>query len=84
MNAPNRPNDYSAYPDAKGRFGDYGGQYVPETLMPLVHELDAAYAAAKADPAFQGELSGYLTHYVGRPSPLYFAARLTERSEGMR
>ncbi|TAJ73675.1 MAG: tryptophan synthase subunit beta [Phenylobacterium sp.] len=82
MNAPARPNDYTAYPDAKGRFGDYGGQYVPETLMPLVHELDAAYAAAKADPAFQAELAGYLTHYVGRPSPLYFASRLTEHFGG--
>ncbi|MBU1375790.1 MAG: tryptophan synthase subunit beta [Alphaproteobacteria bacterium] len=82
MNAPTLPNDYAAYPDAKGRFGDYGGQYVPETLMPLVHDLDAAYAAAKADPAFQAELSGFLTHYVGRPSPLYFASRLTEHFGG--
>ena len=87
MNAPTsapvgRPNDYSAYPDAHGRFGDYGGQYVPETLMPLVHDLDAAYAAAKADAGFQAELAGYLTHYVGRPSPLYFAARLTEHFGG--
>ena len=78
MNAPARPNDYTAYPDAAGRFGDYGGRYVPETLMPLVHELEAAYRAAQADPAFQAELSGFMTHYVGRPSPLYFAARLTE------
>src|SRR5678816_2584051 len=78
MNAATRPNDYTAYPDARGRFGDYGGQYVPETLMPLVHDLDAAYALAKADEDFQAELAGYLTHYVGRPSPLYFAARLTE------
>jgi tryptophan synthase beta chain len=82
LNAQTRPNDYTAYPDAKGRFGDYGGQYVPETLMPLVHELDGAYAAAKADPAFQVELNGYLTHYVGRPSPLYFASRLTEHFGG--
>ncbi len=78
MNHAVKPNDYSAYPDAVGRFGDYGGRYVAETLMPLVLELDRAYAAAKADPAFQAELSGYLTHYVGRPSPLYFAARLTD------
>ena len=82
MNAPTLPNDYAAYPDANGRFGDYGGRYVPETLMPLVHELDAAYAAAKADPAFQAELNGFLTHYVGRPSPLYFASRLTEHFGG--
>jgi tryptophan synthase beta chain len=65
-------------PDPDGRFGDYGGRYVPETLMPLVHELEAAYGAAKADPEFQRELADYLTHYVGRPSPLYFAERLTE------
>ena len=76
------PNDYTAYPDAHGRFGDYGGQYVPETLMPLVHELDAAYRAAKADPAFKAELDGFLTHYVGRPSPLYFAERLTAHYGG--
>ncbi|MDP2010987.1 MAG: tryptophan synthase subunit beta [Phenylobacterium sp.] len=83
MNAPTaKPNDYAAYPDANGRFGDYGGRYVPETLMPLVHELDAAYAAAKADPAFQAELSGLLTHYVGRPSPLYLAERLTAHFGG--
>ncbi|MDO8323316.1 MAG: tryptophan synthase subunit beta [Phenylobacterium sp.] len=83
MNAPSaKPNDYAAYPDANGRFGDYGGRYVPETLMPLVHELDAAYSAAKADPAFQAELSGLLTHYVGRPSPLYLAERLTAHFGG--
>jgi tryptophan synthase beta chain len=87
VNAPSaspgvRPNDYSAYPDAEGRFGDYGGRYVPETLMPLVHELDAAYSAAKADEGFQAELGGYLKHYVGRPSPLYFAERLTAHFGG--
>ncbi|RAK59675.1 tryptophan synthase subunit beta [Phenylobacterium hankyongense] len=82
MNASARPNDYAAYPDAHGRFGDYGGRYVPETLMPLVHELDAAYRAAKADEAFQAELNGYLKHYVGRPSPLYFAERLTAHFGG--
>ena len=82
MNLPTHPNDYSAYPDAKGRFGDYGGQYVPETLMPLVHQLEAAYSATKADPAFQAELGGFLSHYVGRPSPLYFAERLTAHYGG--
>ena len=76
------PNDYAAYPDANGRFGDYGGRYVAETLMPLVLELDRAYSAAKADPAFQAELSGDLTHYVGRPSALYFAERLTAHYGG--
>jgi tryptophan synthase beta chain len=82
LNAPPKPNDYSAYPDAAGRFGDYGGRYVPETLMPLVLELDRAYAAAKADPAFRSELSGFLAHYAGRPSPLYFAERLTTHFGG--
>jgi tryptophan synthase beta chain len=82
VNAVAPPNDYTAYPDAQGRFGDYGGRYVPETLMPLVHELGAAYAAAKADPAFQAELKGFLKHYVGRPSPLYFAERLTAHYGG--
>ncbi len=82
MNAPAKPNDYSAYPDASGRFGDYGGRYVPETLMPLVLELGRAYAEAKADPAFQGELAGHLASYAGRPSPLYFAERLTAHFGG--
>ena len=76
------PNDYRAYPDANGRFGDYGGLYVPETLMPLVKDLGGAYAAAKADEGFQAELAGYLKHYVGRPSPLYFAERLTAHFGG--
>ncbi len=82
MNVASKPNDYSAYPDANGRFGDYGGRYVAETLMPLVLELGEAYAAAKADPAFQAELKGYLTHYVGRPSALYFAERMTRHFGG--
>jgi tryptophan synthase beta chain len=82
VNAPVRPNDYTAYPDAAGRFGDYGGRYVPETLMPLVHELETAYRAAAADPAFQAELDGFLDHYVGRESPLYFAERLTDHFGG--
>jgi tryptophan synthase beta chain len=83
MNAPTpRPNDYSAYPDARGRFGEFGGRYVAETLMPLVLELEREYARAKADPAFQTELRGFLTHYVGRPSPLYFAERLTTHFGG--
>ncbi|MFA7263841.1 MAG: tryptophan synthase subunit beta [Caulobacter sp.] len=87
MNAPSpmttgKPNDWSAFPDAQGRFGDYGGRYVPETLMPLVLELEKAYAAADADPAFHGELDGFLKHYVGRPNPLYFAERLTAHIGG--
>ena len=82
MTVPAKPNDYSAYPTSDGRFGEFGGRYVPETLMPLVLQLDAAYAAAKADPAFHAELDGYLAHYVGRPSPLYFAERLTDHIGG--
>ena len=81
MNAPS-PKAYTAYPDANGRFGDYGGRYVAETLMPLVLELGRAYDEAKNDPAFHAEMSGYMTHYVGRPSPLYFAERLTQHYGG--
>jgi tryptophan synthase beta chain len=61
-----------------GRFGEYGGRYVPETLMAALHELDAAYAEAQQDPAFGSELADLLHHYAGRPTPLYFASRLTE------
>ena len=82
MNATSPPNTWDAYPDVNGRFGDFGGRYVAETLMPLVLDLDRAYAAAKADPAFQEELNGYMTHYVGRPSPLLFAERLTRHAGG--
>jgi len=65
-----------------GRFGEYGGRFVPETLMPALDELTAAYAAARSDPAFQEELAFYLREYVGRPTPLYFAKRLTEAAGG--
>ena len=81
--APNEaPNSYRTGPDENGRFGIYGGRFVAETLMPLVLELERAYAAAKADPGFKQELDGYLKHYVGRPSPLYFAERLTQHAGG--
>src|SRR5271170_5891368 len=70
-------NSLRSGPDGRGRFGEFGGRFVAETLMPLILELEAAYAAAKADPAFKREMDGYLAHYVGRPSPLYFAERLT-------
>jgi tryptophan synthase beta chain len=73
-----QPNSFRAGPDEGGHFGIYGGRFVAETLMPLILELEKAYAQAKTDPAFQREMDGYLTHYVGRPSPLYFAERLTE------
>jgi tryptophan synthase beta chain len=66
-------------PDSLGRFGKFGGKYVPETLMPALLELEAAYYQHTQDPAYQQELSGLLRDYVGRPSPLYFAERLTAR-----
>src|SRR6202795_818129 len=75
-------NSFRTGPDEHGHFGIYGGRFVAETLMPLILELEQAYAAAKADPAFQKEMSGYLTHYVGRESPLYFAERLTQHCGG--
>jgi tryptophan synthase beta chain len=65
-----------------GRFGAYGGRYVPETLMAALEELEAAYAVAQKDPAFQAELDDLLHNYCGRPTPLYFAKRLTERLGG--
>ena len=71
-------NSLRAGPDASGHFGNFGGRYVAETLMPLVLELEREYRAAKDDPAFHAELGGLMTHYVGRPSPLYYAERLTE------
>jgi len=71
-------NTYRGGPDERGHFGIFGGRYLPETLMPLVLAVEAAYEAAKADPSFQAELDERLKHYVGRPSPLYFAERLTE------
>jgi tryptophan synthase beta chain len=67
----------SQLPDAIGRFGKFGGKYVPETLMPALSELEAAYAQYRNDPEFQQELQGLLHDYVGRPSPLYFAERLS-------
>jgi tryptophan synthase beta chain len=67
----------AAVPDSFGRFGQYGGKYVPETLMPALSELETAIAQYRHDPDFQRELQGLLTDYVGRPSPLYFAERLT-------
>ncbi|NNE86268.1 MAG: tryptophan synthase subunit beta [Alphaproteobacteria bacterium] len=77
-----RPNSYRSGPDGKGHFGIFGGRYVAETLMPLILEVEKAYEAAKADPAYQAELDDYLKHYVGRPSPLYHASRLTEHCGG--
>ena len=77
-----QPNSFREGPDERGRFGPYGGRYVAETLMPLVLELEAAYREAQADPGFRAEFDRLLADYVGRPSPLYFAERLTERLGG--
>jgi tryptophan synthase beta chain len=77
-------NTYRAGPDERGHFGDYGGRFVAETLMPLLHELERAYAQAKADPAFHAEFGRYLSEYVGRPSPLTLAERTTDRLRGAR
>src|ERR1700748_1768381 len=76
------PNSLRSGPDGRGRFGEFGGRFVAETLMPLILELEAAYEAAKADPSFQTELDFYLKDYVGRPSPLWFAQRLTKELGG--
>ena len=75
-------NTYRAGPDEHGHFGIYGGRFVAETLMPLILALEKAYEAAKRDPSFAAELAYYLDHYVGRPSPLYFAERLTRHFGG--
>ncbi|HXP31422.1 MAG TPA: tryptophan synthase subunit beta [Stellaceae bacterium] len=76
------PNTYRGGPDERGLFGGFGGRFVAETLMPLVLEVERAYAAARRDPAFAAEIAYYFKHYVGRPSPLYFAERLTRHCGG--
>ena len=86
MNAPNtfpaqssaQANSLRQQPDSRGHFGAFGGRYVAETLMPLILDLEREYRAAQADPAFQAQFDDLLEHYVGRPSPLYYAERLTE------
>ncbi|MEM6858208.1 MAG: tryptophan synthase subunit beta [Pseudomonadota bacterium] len=72
------PNSFKTQPDDRGHFGAYGGRYVAETLMPLILDLEREYRAAQEDPAFQEEFDNLLEHYVGRPSPLYYAERLTD------
>src|SRR6202051_2029910 len=76
------PNSFRSGPDERGHFGIFGGRFVAETLMPLILDLEKAYADAKADPAFQAEMNGYLRDYVGRPSPLYLAEPLTKHLGG--
>src|SRR5436305_204599 len=77
-----QPNSFRTGPDERGHFGIFGGRFVAETLMPLILSLEQAYAAAKADARFQKEMDGHLATYVGRPSPLYFAERLTAHCGG--
>ena len=82
MTAPPTANSFRNQPDERGHFGQFGGRYVAETLMPLILDLEAEYTKAKVDPAFQAEFDDLLEHYVGRPSPLYFAPRITEELGG--
>ena len=82
MNTQAEPNSFRTGPDENGHFGLFGGRYVAETLMPLILDLEKAYNDAKEDPEFQAELASLNKHYTGRPSPLYFAERLTEHLGG--
>src|ERR1700752_5294972 len=82
MTAPQQPNSFRTGPDERGHFGIYGGRFVAETLMPNILQLEQAYAAAKADPAFKREMDAHLKNYVGRPSPLYLAERMTAHFGG--
>jgi tryptophan synthase beta chain len=82
VTAPQTPNSFRTGPDERGHFGIFGGRFVAETLMPLILDLEKAYEAAKADPAFHQDMASYSAHYIGRPSPLYFAERLTEHFGG--
>src|SRR4051812_15269280 len=82
VNQPFGINSLRNGPDGRGRFGEFGGRFVAETLMPLILEVEQAYLAARADPAFQTELDLYLKNYVGRPSPLWFAERLSRELGG--
>ncbi|HET8522953.1 MAG TPA: tryptophan synthase subunit beta [Thermomicrobiales bacterium] len=79
-----QPSPPAAMPDEHGRFGRFGGTYAPETLMPAIEELRIAYVQARSDPAFQAEIDWLAKHYVGRPTPLYYAPNLTEHAGGAR
>lgn len=81
-NSTRSPQDFVQVPDARGRFGDFGGRFVPETLTRALEQLEAEYKSACQDPAFQAEFEELLRDFVGRPSPLYFARRLTEKCGG--
>ncbi len=76
------PNSYTTGPDERGHFGNFGGRFVAETLMPLILEVEQAYNAAKSDPSYKADLEHYFKHYTGRPSPLYLAERLTKEFGG--
>jgi tryptophan synthase beta chain len=78
VSAQAQPNSFRTGPDERGHFGQFGGRFVAETLMPNILELEKAYEEARNDPAFQADMASYSTHYIGRPSPLYFAERMTE------
>jgi tryptophan synthase beta chain len=82
VSIPAKLNSFRTGPDERGHFGLYGGRFVAETLMPLILELEAHYAQAQSDPAFGREMELHLKHYIGRPSPLYFAQRLSEHLRG--
>ena len=82
MNQTPQPNSFRSGPDEDGRFGIFGGRFVAETLMPLILDLQGEWEKAKTDPVFQKELADLGAHYIGRPSPLYFAERLTEHLGG--
>ena len=82
MSISNSPNTLREGPDENGHFGIFGGRYVAETLMPLVLDVENAWKTAKSDPTFWSELEYYRKHYIGRPSPLYFASRLTDHFKG--
>ena len=81
-NLKNTPNTFKNMPSPKGHFGHFGGRFVAETLMPLILMVEEAYDEAKQDPLFHSQLDYYLKHFVGRPSPLYFAKRLTDHFGG--
>ncbi len=78
-----KPNSYRTGPDDRGHFGLFGGRFVAETLMPLILDLEQAYNDAKKDPEFKREFEDLLAHYGGRPSPLYYAERLTDYVRGL-
>ncbi|MDC0195149.1 tryptophan synthase subunit beta [Alphaproteobacteria bacterium] len=82
MNTKKIKKSFKKYPNEKGYFGKFGGRYVSETLMPLIKEVEIEYLKTKKDKKFQGEFAYYLEHYIGRPSPLFFAERITNDLKG--